>query len=182
MIEQGDKIANARTGQVMIFRETGAETNGALLEIECFNPKSDEREPVHIHPKQESSNEVITGKLHFWVDGKECTIGPGEQIVIPPGVPHRFWNEDNEVAHHIGRFSPALNIAGFFDTLFALARDGKLNKNGIPNFFHACVIVLAHKDEIRLTKPPWIIQYFTYLLLAPIGRLLGYRSDYKSKN
>jgi quercetin dioxygenase-like cupin family protein len=182
VIRQGDKITNARTGQVMIFRETGTETNGSLLEIECFNPRSDEREPVHIHPKQESSNKVISGRLHFWINGKEHIIEPGECIVIPAGVPHRFWNEDNEEAHHIARFSPALNIAGFFETFFALSRDNKLNKNGIPNFLQASIIALAHKNEIRLTKPPWPIQHLTYLLLSPIGKLLGYRADYKSKN
>jgi quercetin dioxygenase-like cupin family protein len=182
MLKQGDKIFNDRTGQTMIFSKTGKETNGALLEIESFNPKSDALEPIHIHPQQESSCEVISGKLHFWVDGKERIIGPGEHIVIPAGVPHYFWNEDATEAHSIQRFSPALNIAGFFDTFFALSRDGKLNKKGIPNFLHVCIIALAHKDEIRLTKPPWAIQYLTYLLLAPIGKLLGYRADYKSKN
>jgi hypothetical protein len=141
----------------MVFCKTGKETNGTLSEIECFNPMSDQREPVRIHPKQESSTEVKSDKLHFWVNGKERITGPGEQIVIPTGVPHYFWNEDPEVAHHIGRFSPALNIAGFFDTFFALSRDGKLNKKGIPNMLHASVIALAYKDEIRLTKPQWAI-------------------------
>lgn len=182
MVKEGDKIVNARTGQVMIFKRTGSGTNGGQLEIECFNPPSDEREPIHIHPFQESSNEVISGRLHFWVNGTEQVIGPGEQIVIPAGVPHRFWNEDDEPAHHIGRFSPGLNIASFFETFFALSRDGKLNKNGIPNFLHVSVIALAFKDEIRLSTPPWIIQYLTYLLLAPIGRLVGYRATYTSKN
>src|SRR4030095_9853719 len=182
MIKQGDKIFNARTGQIMIFRKTGKETSGTLLEIETYNPKSDVLEPVHIHPKQESSCEVISGKLHFWVDGKERIIGPGESIVIPAGIPHRFWNEDPTEAHSIHRFSPALDIAGFFGTFFALSRDGKLNKKGIPNFLHVCIIALAHKDEIRLTKPSWPIQYLTYRLLEPIGKLLGYRKDYKSKN
>jgi quercetin dioxygenase-like cupin family protein len=181
MIKQGDKITNVRTGQTMIFRKTGKETDGALLEIECFNRKSDQLEPIHVHPKQESSCEVLSGKLHFLVDGKELIIAAGERIVIPAGVPHRFWNEDTEEAHHIQQFSPALNIAGFFETFFALSRDGKLNDKGIPNFFHASVIMLKYKNEIRVTSPPWTIQYLTYLLLAPIGRLMGYHADYESK-
>src|SRR5688500_11633429 len=158
MVNQGDKITNPRTGQTMIFLKTGRETNGSLLEIECFNPKSDTLEPIHIHPKQVSSNEVISGKLHFLIDGKEHIVGPGECIEIPAGVPHCFWNEDDTVAHHIARFSPALSIAEFFDTFFALSRDGKVNKNGIPNFIHVCLIGLAHRDDIRLVKPPWPLQ------------------------
>ena len=135
MAKKGDKIENARTGQRMIFLKTGKETNGIYLEIDSFNPKTDMREPIHIHPKQESSAEVISGKLHFLVNGKEQIIGPGERITIPAGVPHCFWNEDDTEAHSIQRFSPALSIDEFFETFFALSKDGKLNEKGIPTFF-----------------------------------------------
>ena len=182
MIKQGDRISNPRTGQTMIFRKTGKETNGALLEIECYNPMSDAREPIHIHPRQDSSNEVLSGQLHFWVDGKTNIIGPGEHIDIPAGVPHCFWNENNTIAHHLARFSPALTIADFFDTYFALSRDGKINADGRPNFFQGSLIMLKHKNNIRVIKPPWILQIISYLVVAPLGFLMGYRSTYQSKN
>ena len=43
MTQSGEAITNVRTGQKMFFRKTGRETNGTLLEIECFNPSSDIR-------------------------------------------------------------------------------------------------------------------------------------------
>lgn len=181
MAKQGDKIINARTGQRMVFLKTGNETAGELLEIESFNPKTDMREPVHIHPKQESSAEVISGRLHFWVNGKEQIVGPGEKIIIPAGAQHCFWNEDNEEAHSIQRFSPALTIDEFFETFFALSQDGKLNEKGIPTFVHASMIMLKHRNDIRVISPPWFIQIITYLILTPIGWLMGYRSNYKSE-
>ena len=55
MAKQGEKITNSRTGQIMIFIKTGHETNGELLEIECFSPPSKAREPEHIHPYQENN-------------------------------------------------------------------------------------------------------------------------------
>src|SRR5450759_567234 len=91
MIKQGEKITNIRMGQVMIFLKTGAETNGALLQIECFSPQTLEREPEHIHPFQENSFEIISGSCVFDVDGKEQIVGPGESINIPANVPHHFW-------------------------------------------------------------------------------------------
>src|SRR5687768_17144029 len=136
MAKQGDKIVNPRTGQTMIFLQTGKETNGKLLETESFNPKSDMREPSHIHPKQESSAKVISGKLHFLVNGKEQIIGPGEKITIPAGAPHCFWNEDDLEAHSVQQFSPALHIDEFFESFFALAKDGKLNDKGMPLFYN----------------------------------------------
>jgi quercetin dioxygenase-like cupin family protein len=180
MIRQGDQITNPRTGQVMIFLKTSAETNGELLKIECFSPPTLEREPEHIHPFQQNSFEIISGTCVFNVDGKEKIVGPGELINIPINVPHHFWNDGKIDAHYIQEFRPALKIDSFFETFFALARDGKLNKKGIPNFFHVSIIGLAYKDEIRLTNPPWALQYIMYKILAPFGKLMGYSVDYKT--
>lgn len=180
MAKQGDCITNARTGQRMVFLQTGRETNGNLLEIDSFSPKSDMREPIHIHPKQESSAEVISGKLHFWVNGKEQILGPGEKIVIPAGAPHRFWNEEEEEAHCIQRFTPARTIDEFFETFFALANDGKLNAQGMPPFLQLPLMGLKHRNDIQVINPPWALQLLTYWILAPISFLLGYRSSYKS--
>lgn len=182
MAKQGDSIANARTGQRMIFLNTGRETNGKLLEIDSFNPRTDMREPIHIHPRQESSAELISGKLHFLVNGREQILGPGEKIVIPAGVPHCFWNEDEEEAHSIQRFSPALTIDAFFETFFALANDGKLNEKGMPPFLQLPLMGLKHKDDIRVADPPWPVQLVTYMILAPISFLMGYRSYYRPQN
>jgi quercetin dioxygenase-like cupin family protein len=181
MAKQGDKIINARTGQKMIFLQTGTETNGQLLEIESFNPKSDMREPMHIHPRQESAAKIISGKLHFLVYGKERIVGPGETIVIPAGAPHCFWNEDEVEAHSIQQFTPALHIDEFFESFFALANDNKLSDKGMPPFLQLPLMGLKHRDEIRVTSPPWVIQLLTYWLLAPVCLLLGYRARYYSK-
>lgn len=180
MAKQGDVITNARTGQRMIFLKTGKETNGNLLEINSFNPKTEMMEPIHVHPRQESSAEVIAGKLHFLVNGKEQVLGPGEKIVIPAGAPHRFWNEDEEEAESVQRFSPALTIDEFFETFFALANDGKLKDDGMPPFLQLPLMGLKHKNDIRVISPPWALQLVTYVILAPIGFLMGYRSSYKS--
>ena len=165
----------------MIFLQTGKETNGRLLEIESFNPKSDMREPIHVHPKQESSAQVITGRLHFLVNDKEQVVGPGEKIIIPAGVPHCFWNEDDIEAHSIQQFTPALKIDEFFESFFALAKDNKLSKSGMPPFLQLPLMGIKHRNEIRVTNPPWVIQLLSYLILAPISFLMGYRARYYSK-
>ena len=182
MIKQSDKITNARTGQVMIFLKTGAETNGELLQIECFSPSTAVKEPEHIHPLQESKFEIRSGACNFLIAGTQTIAQAGELVTIPAGVPHFFWNSGDSTSHYIQEFRPALHIDGFFETFFALSRDAKLNDQGIPNLLHGSVIMLKHKNEIRVTKPPWLLQYLTYIVLAPIGRLLGYRADYQSAN
>ena len=181
MARQGEKITNARTGQIMIFLKTSHETKGELLEIECFSPASDAKEPEHIHPYQENSFKIISGSCVFSVKGKEQIVGAGEEISIPKNVRHHFWNSGDTVAHYIQQFRPALHIDSFFETFFALSQDGKLNDKGIPNFFHASLIMLKHKNDIRVSTPPWPIQLLTYWTLSPIGLLMGYRDYYASK-
>ncbi|MGZ7160757.1 MAG: cupin domain-containing protein [Methanobacterium sp.] len=166
----------------MVFLKTGAETNGELLQIDCISPPTSVKEPEHIHPFQENKFEIISGNCNFSIDGNERIVKSGEVISIAPGVRHHFWNSGDTDVHYIQEFRPVLKIANFFETLFALSRDGKLNEKGIPNLFHMSIILLAYKNEIRVTSPPWFIQDLTYKILTPIGKLMGYKADYHSKN
>ena len=171
-------ITDPRTGQRMIFRKTAEDTNGAFLEIESFNPPSDKMEPEHIHPKQESSTEVLSGFLHFSIDGKIQVVGPGDKITIPPGVRHYFWNEGPLEAHSISFFFPALTMDRFLASYFALSQAGKLNKNGMPPLLIVAQLGLRHQNDIRVPKPPWLLQKILYLLLAPIGKILVSSKEY----
>jgi quercetin dioxygenase-like cupin family protein len=179
MITTREEISNVRSGQRMIFRKLGKDTDGSLLEIECFNPPTAVKEPEHIHPFQESSFEVISGKMSFKVNGETNIIGPGESIVISKGTPHFFWNDGGVEVHSIQCFKPALHIDDFFRTFFALARKNKLNKRGLPNLFLISIISLKHKNEIRLIKPPWVLQKLVFIILSPFGKLLGYKASYE---
>src|SRR3954449_13253540 len=119
-----DGIVNPRTGQRMTFISESPE----LLEIDTLNPPSGVREPEHVHPKQESGARVISGELTFDMAGKQRTLRPGDEITIPPNTPHHFWNPGAEDARAVQFFRPALNTRAFFETLFALARDGELDE------------------------------------------------------
>lgn len=165
-------ITNLRSGQRMIFRQTARDTNGELLEIESFNPPSTEKEPEHVHPKQASSAEVLAGTVHFSIGGRIRIVGPGEKVIIPPGSPHYFWNEGPMEAHTIQRFTPALTIEQFFKSYFALANAGKLDSNGMPPLLITSHLGLQHQDDIRVTKPPWILQKILYTLLVPVRAIL----------
>lgn len=180
MATPGLKIQNSRTGQTMLFLQTSLSSNGKILEIDCVSPPTGVKEPEHIHPFQENNFMIISGSCTFSVNGKEQLVEAGSYISIPPNTPHFFYNSGNESCHYVQKFLPAMHIEEFFETFFALANDDKLNKHGIPNLLHGSVIMLKHLNEIRVTNPPWIIQLLTYYILAPLGRLFGYRSNYRS--
>jgi quercetin dioxygenase-like cupin family protein len=175
----GDVIVNPRTGQRMVFRQTAADSGGALLQIETVNPRGP-AEPEHVHPRQESNATVLSGTLRFSIRGRVQVVRAGETIVIPANTPHYFWNEDEEEARAIQELRPALRSEDFFETYFALARDGKLNAQGLPNLLHTAVLTAAYWDEIRVTRPPMLVQRIFATLLAPLGRLRGYSARYAS--
>ena len=178
MITQGTSITNKRTGQRMTFLNTWAETNGARLEIDCFSPPTKAREPEHVHPYQVNQFTILSGQLIFRINGKEQVARPGEVVTIEKNIPHHFWNPGETEAHYIQEFFPALQIDSLFETFFALARDGKLNKKGAPNIFRAALIMLEFESVLRLAKPAWVIQKILFRLLAPIGRMLKYQGRY----
>src|SRR5688572_3451009 len=113
-----DTIHNPRTGQQMVFLN---EDGDALLEIQTTNPPSTEREPEHVHPRQESGARVTAGALMFEVGGVERRVAAGDSIEIPPNTPHRFWNDGDEDARAVQWVRLALKTRSFFETYFALA-------------------------------------------------------------
>lgn len=172
MAHEGQQISNPRTGQRMTFVELREE----LLRIDSVNPhNAAEREPAHVHPKQESGAEVISGSLTFEVDGIQSRVGPGESISIAANTPHRFWNEGDEDAHSIQFFKPALDIASFFETFFALAQQDKLDSKGMPRPLQLAVLIPEFEDELRPLSPPWPLLKTLAAVLGPLARARGYR-------
>lgn len=170
MAHQGQEISNPRTGQRMTF----AELSPAELRIDTVNPPGEEREPVQVHPRQESGAQVLSGTLVFEVAGERRVIGSGETIAIPANTPHRFWNEGPDDAHSIQFFRPALDTAAFFETLFALAQRGELNQHGMPKLLPLMAMVGEFGEEIRPLRPPWPLLHALAAALGPIARARGH--------
>ena len=125
--------------------------------------------------EQESRFEMLSGELAFWVDGKESRVGPGETVTVPAAMNHRFWNPTDTEAHYVQVFDPALDTRHFFEVLFRLANEGKLDKRGVPKPLLMPVLVRTFHREIRPSSPPWLVTRLAATALAPIAALRGYR-------
>ena len=178
MVKAGDAMENPVSGQHLVIHKAAQDTGGELLEVESVYTKpTPSRPPSHYHPRQEERFEVLAGRLNVLVDGQERTLEEGEVLILPPGVPHEMWAAEAG-ARVNWQTRPALKTEAFFETVWGLAKDGKVNDKGAPNLLRVALIAREYEDEFRLASPPWAVQRALFGLLAPVGRLLGYRVRY----
>jgi quercetin dioxygenase-like cupin family protein len=180
MTEAGDTIENPVTGERIVFRKTSRETGGEAVVIDTYVQPNGFVAAAHVQPGQEERFQVLRGTVGFRIGRQKLVAGPGQRVTVPAGTPHRFWNAGDEVAHFVCEVRPALQFESLVETMFALAADGKTNREGMPNLLRLAVIAHAHFDTVRLPFPPAILQRLALALVAPIGRALGYRPTYTS--
>jgi hypothetical protein len=76
---------------------------------------------------------------------------------------------------------PALETDALLETFVALARDGKVNADGNPNFLQLAVIAREFERLGYPTRPPLAVQRALLAPLAVLGRRLGYRARYDTQ-
>lgn len=119
---------------------TGAETGGALLEMEAGYPGTGQFPPVHLHPRQEERFEVLEGSIVAIVDGVERRYGPGEQFTVPAGTPHTMAAD--RPTRMRWEVRPALRTAEFFERLHA----GTLDANAFAEYAEEFRLAGAGQD------------------------------------
>ena len=166
------------TGERIIFRKRARETGGELLEMTLYLAPGGFIAAPHVHPNQEERFEVGTAPVMFRVAGKERLYQPGETAVVPPGVPHVWWNPSEEESATLVQFRPALDTETFFETFFGLAADGKVGRNGLPNPLQMMLLARDYRHEMQLPRPAQTVLGPIAMLVAPVARALGYRGRY----
>jgi mannose-6-phosphate isomerase-like protein (cupin superfamily) len=175
----GDEIYNPVLHDRIVYRKTAKDTDGELLRLDLF-VSARGGNPLHVHPRQEEYFKAISGTLGVQVGDEHLWLEEGEEATVPPGTPHRWWNDsEDEDAHVVAELRPALNSETFFETAYGLARDGKTDENGAYNLLQQAVTLTGiNKGEIYLASPPVAVQKVLLAALTPIGRLLGYQDHY----
>jgi len=77
---------------------------GATLAFTTLEPGHTPR--PHAHPHEQIVY-VLSGRLRFTVGDEEATVGPGDMLVVPPGVEHWAQTLGTEPAVDLSVFSPA---------------------------------------------------------------------------
>ncbi len=111
-------------------------------------------------------------------NGAKRILSAGEKITVPKNKPHNHYNDHDEAVTYVQTVTPALDMDYFLETLLGLDGDGKA-KNGKYGLVQELVLLKYLDSKSFLADMPIGIQKILMNIIAPIGRLMGYRAIYK---
>jgi quercetin dioxygenase-like cupin family protein len=177
MAHAGKVIENPRTRQKLTFLRTARETDGTLLEFEVAAEAAGADLPPHVHPGQEERIAILAGTVRIRIADDERTLAAGDAASVPAGVSHSWTCAGGDTRVRVS-VAPAADAETFLETMYGLSRDGKTNAKGMPRPLQMAVLAHAHRAEMAFSGPPVAVQRAVLGMLAPIGRLRGYRARY----
>lgn len=172
-LEPYEIIINLAARTEFRFLERGVDADGEFLRAEFRYQANAISFPEHIHPKQAETFKVLSGELVVTVAGDERSLGPGEQVTLPAGIPHIHRNADIKT-RVLWELRPPLAGQDSIRWLAALVEEGRTNAEGTPNLLPLAVFADANPDLVYLSSPPIAIQKLLFKLLAILGRRRGY--------
>jgi quercetin dioxygenase-like cupin family protein len=161
-------------GKTLIFVESAVGTPGAQTTVEVEStPFHGE---MHLHPKVEEMIEVLRGDVVVRVDTDCLELSTGGSVVIPPGTRHTWSNESGDPVRVRIRFRPGVGIETYLRTTYGLHLDGKTDPTGKLALLQTAILCSDFRDAVIFELDPLRRAWLRFL--APVGRLVGYRSAY----
>ena len=135
--------------------------------------------PEHIHTGFEEVFEVTSGTLSFLLDGEKHILQSGESIIVPPGTPHKPFNETDSIVIVSGQnFSIPLNFAVYLSQVYGYF-DADVDNEKMPGVLLQMSLFNQYFDSWLAQGPPIFVQKTAGFIIRPLARLAGYRSCYK---
>jgi quercetin dioxygenase-like cupin family protein len=173
MVEQhGSRrvIDNPVSGERIVIRTSGAETEGRLLCFDLFLPPGGHVPAGHVHPEQVERFTVVSGRLRFRIGRGEYLASPGETITVPAGTAHWFGNPGTQLAHVQVEVEPALRMQELLEATEVMARAGRLFGTQLPRPYGLALILLEFRRELAIPNVPAVVVHALLGLVAWLGR------------
>ncbi len=169
MARTGDSIANPLTGETVTFRRTAADSGGEVVIADVTLAPAGFAAGPHVHPNQTETFRIIAGTVGFRIGRERRVAVADETVVVHPGTAHEFWNAGDGEARFLCEVRPALGFERLLETMFALARDGKTNRRGVPHPLRLAAIADHHHRDVQLPVVPSVVQRVAARLGATAG-------------
>jgi quercetin dioxygenase-like cupin family protein len=161
-------IDNPISGERIVIRESGAETDGRLLAFDLYLPARAHVPAAHAHPEQEERFTVVSGRMRFRLGRRTILAAAGDTVVVPPGTGHWFGNAGPQVAHARVEARPALRTEELFEMTEAMAGAGRFLGTRLPRPTDLALLLLEFQREIAVPDVPG---FLVRLVLTPLAWL-----------
>jgi quercetin dioxygenase-like cupin family protein len=168
---RGQVLTNPVTGERFVFHATSDDTAGRLLEFDLVVEPHGRVPGGHVHPGQQESFEVLDGIVKFRKGLRTVVAKPGDSVVVEPGTYHRFANAADTTAVVRVRVEPAMRMEELFETVAALAIEGRTMRSGLPKPLDLALFMREFRDEVAAPVMPGLVQ----AVMAPLASLALYR-------
>ena len=152
-------IHNPISGEKIIVRTSGAETNGELLIFDLFLPPGKQVPSRHIHPNLEETFTILQGEMQFRLGRKKLSARSGDTVVVPRGAAHWFGNRGSQEV--VARVSarPALRMEEMFEATAAVQiGDARSPLAWIQQLPALAAVVVEYRREIATPLlPEWLV-------------------------
>jgi quercetin dioxygenase-like cupin family protein len=168
-VRPGQTLENPVTGERFTFRTTAATSGGDLLAFDLALQPGGAVPIPHVHPVQTETFCIEEGLMRFRIGVRTRLAGPGETVVVEPGVVHGFANAGEIEARVRVEVRPALQMERMFAEVVALAEAGRMTSRGLPrNLLDLARLASDYDNEAHA---PVIGLATQRLLLAPLVAL-----------
>jgi quercetin dioxygenase-like cupin family protein len=171
MAFSGQVLDNPISGERFIFQQTAGDTNGRLLAFDLVLTPHGRVPGGHVHPEQEERFQVLAGAVRFRKGLRGVLATAGDELVVPPGTYHRFANAGDDAAVVRVQVRPALSMERLYETVAALARDGRTMPTGMPKPLELALFMREFEREVQAPLAPELVR----AVIAPLAWLAARR-------
>ena len=173
----GHVIDNPISGERIIIRQSGTETDGRLLAFDLFLPPGGHVPATHAHPVQEERFTVVEGQLRFQIGRHSTLVEPGQTIVVKPGVAHWFGNVGPGTALASVEIRPALRMEQLLERSGAIGAGASSPGKLVPRLPDLALVLLEFQRELAIPRIPAAL---LRLLLLPFAWLARRRDSVRA--
>ena len=131
-LAQGEGEARWWLGSLAIIKATAQSTGGQFTLVEVLEDEGET--PLHVHHREDEAFWILEGRIEFVVGEKTVLAGPGDFLLAPRDVPHRYT-----VKHGPARMLFLFTPAGFEEMILATSDPATERRlpgpdEGVPDF------------------------------------------------
>ncbi len=174
----GTRVRNAFNGETIIF--THVDEDADEFQCDLFVERGGMLTGTgrqHLHPDADEDFIVKQGELRVMMDGAWHTLGPGESLLVPRGVPHLYRNGQDGETLFTARFIPARQFLRFFlnMSLNTANHPEWYDEKGEPPLLLRSLALHAFAGHGYGDGIPVWVQKAVFAALTPVALLSGYR-------